>query len=139
MSPEQITNSPKKRPNLNKRIIIIAVGVAIVGLSAVSLYQFFEIKNLRNPEYAAEEAKTNAAKLKEKVGALINLPDEEATVATITDAEKLKGQEFFKEAANSDKVLIFTAAKKAVIYRESANKIINSGPIVLSSTTLSEQ
>lgn len=65
-----------------------------------------------------------------EVGKIIELPEDETpTVATVTDLEKVKEQAFFRNAQNGDKVLIFTNAKKAFLYRPSANMIIEVGVI----------
>lgn len=68
--------------------------------------------------------------LVDAVGKLMILPqDEQPTVATVTDLEKLKGQPFFAQAQVGDKVLIYTAAAKAILYRPSENKIIELAPL----------
>jgi len=72
-------------------------------------------------------------KLIAEVGKLIELPKEEATVAAVSDKEKLKDQPFFQNAKNGDRVLIFTKAKKAILYRPSIKKIIEVAPINLGS------
>jgi len=60
-----------------------------------------------------------------EVGKLISLPsDETPTVATVTDVEKVKDQPFFTNAQNGDKVLIYTNAKKAILYRPTEKRII---------------
>jgi hypothetical protein len=50
-------------------------------------------------------------------------------VATVSDASKLQSQQFFAKAQNGDKVLIFTNAKRAVLYRPSTNKVIEYAPV----------
>ena len=55
--------------------------------------------------------------------------DEKPTVATITDIEKVKDQPFFKNAKNGDRVLIFTNAKKAILYRPTEKRIIEVGAV----------
>jgi hypothetical protein len=65
-----------------------------------------------------------------EVGKLIVLPaDEKPSVATITDIEKVKDQAFFKNAQNGDKILIYTNARKAILYRESEKKVIEVGAV----------
>lgn len=62
----------------------------------------------------------------------IDLPtDETPTVATISDVSKLTAQPFFAKAANGDKVLFYTKAKKAYLYRPSAKKIIDVAPLTI--------
>lgn len=114
------------------KIKIIGGLAALVILSAVPSVYFFNQyrtaqQKLANPtEYAKEEARS----IREKVGKLIELPpDEEPTIATVTDAAKLAEQPFFARSQNGDKVLIFTNAKKAVLYRPETNKIIEVAPV----------
>lgn len=62
-----------------------------------------------------------------KVGLLMTLPsDETPSLATVTDAEALKKEnQFYKEAQNGDKILIYVKSAKAILYRPSINKIIS--------------
>lgn len=80
-------------------------------------------------EQAVQDSEEEIKSLVEKVAKQVDIPDEIPTIATIKDITKLTTQPFFKDAQNGDKVLIFTEARKAVIYRESTDKVINSGPI----------
>ena len=65
-----------------------------------------------------------------EVGKIIELPkDEIPTLATVTEADKVKEQPFFQNAENGDKVLIYANARKAYLYRPSAKKIIEVGVI----------
>ena len=64
-------------------------------------------------------------------GKLIDLPNETPTVATVTDSKKLKDQPFFSKVENGDKVLIFTKAKKAILFRPSTNKILDVAPLTI--------
>ncbi len=81
---------------------------------------------LQNPQ-ALTNIETN--KIKNKVALLMVLPSEEPTLATVSNAKKLKDQPFFKNAENGDKVLIYTNSRKAILYRPSINKIIEVAPI----------
>ncbi len=60
------------------------------------------------------------------VSKLIELPEGETpTLATVSDKTKLESQAFFKRAENGDKVLIYTSAGKAILYRPSLGKVID--------------
>lgn len=121
-----------KKLNSSKVIAIIALVVAVASIGFATL-QYSETQKLKTAEGQKQVADDEAKALKAKVSKLMQLPDENPTVATIQDISKLKDQAFFDDAKNGDKVLIFTEAKKAIIYRESENKIINSGPIAVTS------
>lgn len=118
--------------NSSKAIAIVALLIAIASVGFATL-QYNETQKLKTSEGQKQVAEDEAKVLKTKVSKLMQLPDENPTVATIQDISKLKDQAFFDDAKNGDKVLIFTEAKKAIIYRESENKIINSGPIAVTS------
>jgi hypothetical protein len=82
---------------------------------------------------AAAQAEVNATIA--KVGKLIALPtDEQPTVATVTDASKVKDQPFFADAENGDVVLIYTKAQKAILYRPSSNIIVEVGAVNLNNS-----
>lgn len=126
----------KKRLGLKKLIYgVILVVVIAAGVSS-SLYFYSKYKDLKNNP--AQVSQQNAIDLKNRVAKLITVPDEVPTIATVNDASKLKSQTFFKDAQDGDKVLIFTQAKEAMIYRESTNKLINVGPISLSQNSQSQ-
>jgi hypothetical protein len=64
------------------------------------------------------------------VGLLIVLPKNETpTIATVSDPSVLKNQAFFVDAKKGDKVLIYTNAKKAILYDPVIKKIINVAPV----------
>ena len=69
-------------------------------------------------------------KLVAEVGNLVLLPEGETpTIATVSDPEALKAQPFFAGALKDDKVLIYTTAQKAILYRPSVGKIVQIAPI----------
>lgn len=57
--------------------------------------------------------------------------NEEPTVATITDINKLKSQSFFSKAKNGDKLIIYKNSNRAILYRPSNNKIIEATTVAL--------
>ena len=84
---------------------------------------------LKDPAAAAQE---EISSLRNKVGRHIQLPQEETpTVATVSDKSKLEGQAFFANAQTGDKVLIFSKAGKAILFRPEIDKIIEVAPVNL--------
>jgi hypothetical protein len=97
-------------------------------------YQRTKAQLAQTPQQAQEEAK----QLVGKIGQLIVLPQgEEPTLATVTDTEKLASQPFFTSARNGDKVLVYTQARKAILYRPSDHIIVDVASISVSSPSAS--
>lgn len=105
-------------------LIVFALGA---GITAFAITKYPETLGLSKGQV---QAQAEVDMLVAEVGKLLALPsDEKPTVATITDVEKLKEQTFFKNAMNNDKVLIYTKAKKAILYRPSEKKIVEVGAV----------
>lgn len=115
--------------NMSKKVLMNVV-LPIVAIVAVVLAGYFysQVRELKlDPQVAAQK---EAAKLTERVGKLILLPEEEVpTVATVSDIEALKDQLFFAKAQIGDKVLIYTEAKTAILYSVALDKVINVAPL----------
>lgn len=72
------------------------------------------------------DTKEEITQLVQTLGAVMELPsDETPTLATVTDKEKLTDQPFFRKSENGDKVLIYTNAGRAILYRPSIGKIVD--------------
>lgn len=112
------------------RIRIFVLTILLIAVAATAYYFYDQNKKtltlLNNPKQATEQETKD---LTEKVGKLMTLPDEKPTIISVVDKEKVKDQPFFAKAENGDKVLVYTAAKKAILYRPNANKIIEVGPV----------
>lgn len=118
------------------KVLAWAIAVVLILAAAGTAGYFYnryqnsqkEVTKLKsNPTVVAQ---TEAQQLMDKVGKLTDLPKGETpTIATVTDITKLKGQVFFDKAKNGDKVLIYTQAKEAILYRPSTDKIINIAPV----------
>lgn len=113
-------------------LVIAILFIAAIGTAAYYVKRYHEsqqqVKKLSsNPTLTAQQQNQD---LISKVGKLTVLPTGETpTIATVTDITKLKDQPFFANAQNGDKVLIYTGAKKAYLYRPSTNKLINIAPV----------
>lgn len=116
----------QERGNIVLGLLIGAVLALIPSYYFYTKYQQAQ-KLLKNPQQVSLEQTKSVV---DKVGKLITLPnDETPSLATVQDKSKLKDQPFFKNAVNGDKLLLFIKAKKAILYRESNNKIIEVAPI----------
>ena len=66
-----------------------------------------------------------------RVSAHLITPDETPTIADIDDVDTLKAEnDFYKDAQNGDKLIVFSEARRAVIYSPVRDVIVNVGPIV---------
>ncbi|MEP7103699.1 MAG: hypothetical protein ABI721_03255 [Candidatus Dojkabacteria bacterium] len=120
----------KKNDLLYKFIILILIVVIVGG----GVY-LFVIKPRMEPlastsgtdQTAQDTAKYNA--LTDKIKKIILVPNESPTIATIANLEEVKSQNatFYADAQEGDTVIIFST--KALIYRESEDKIINVAPV----------
>ncbi len=130
ISPQITRTSFIKRIGL-KRLIAVLVIILVVGGTVGSVYYFRQYQSLKvNPNLIAQK-ETEALVL--AVSKIMELPtDETPTIATVLDREKLKDQSFFSKAENNDKILVYTKAMQAILYRPSVNKIINVAPIDIS-------
>ncbi len=108
--------------------IVAGLVVIVLIVIGISVIQYTNSKKIaQNP---TNTASTNSVqdnkKLVAEVGKLIDLPiGEDPTIATITDIDKLKNQPFFQKAKNGDKVLIYTGARKAILYDPATKKILD--------------
>ena len=133
--PTQVSGPPPRRRRNNRRMLAsLIVLLLIVGLVYFA-YKYHQEQNkvnkLSDPKTASAVQTTD---LVNRVGKLVELPTGQSpTIATVTDISKLQGQAFFANAQNGDKVLIYTQAKKAVLYRPSSNKVIEIAPLNIGS------
>ncbi len=64
------------------------------------------------------------------VSQIIVLPTGETpTIATVNEEQLVRGEPFFKNAQNGDKVLVYIQAGRAYLYRPSENRIIEVGVV----------
>jgi len=122
------TQPPRRGRKHRFPLLPILLTVIILGLAGAATYFYLQYNQIKNNPQAISEQETTD--LVAKVGKLIALPgDETPTIATVEDKSKLAGQAFFSSVENGDKLLIYTKAQKAIIYRPSTNQIINVGPV----------
>jgi hypothetical protein len=134
-TPMQQEGEPEKKgmPGIKKIATTLGIVVMLAGVGAAGYFyrQLDQIK--KNPNKVSQD-ETRA--LIDKVGKLIVLPsNEDPTIATVTDLSKLKEQVFFANAKEGDKVLIYTNAKKAILYNPTDNKIVEVAPVNIGDNT----
>lgn len=110
----------------------------ILGGGIFSMIRYQQLARELASVKASATTNTDIAALVAEVGQLMILPEgEQPTIATVNEVDKLQGQPFFANARNGDKVLVYAAAKKAVLYRPSEKKIVEVAPINLNDQTVS--
>ncbi len=125
MIENQNINQVKPRRRTFRRYIPLILVVLVIVLAITSAY--FYKKSTSNTNQASQ---AEVKSLVERVGRLAVLPtDETPTIATVSDPEALKNQSFFANAKKGDKVLIYSNAKKAILYDPDIDKIITIAPL----------
>lgn len=113
---------------MSRKNLVIALAIAVVVSVGLAVYFYIQLSELKKNPQAIAQKEVQALVL--KVSRLIVLPEGETpTMATITDSEKLKDQPFFSKAQKGDKVLIYTNARKAVLYNPTTDKIVEVAPL----------
>jgi hypothetical protein len=133
----EVASEKVSKKSYSKKKILVWVLVTVIALAGIGSGAYYYLqyqstqKLLKDPVLGTE---MEVERLVEKIAKVVELPQEVPTIATVSDASKLKDQQFFKKAQNGDKVLIYQNAKKAILYRPSTGKIVEFGPINLGST-----
>jgi hypothetical protein len=119
-----------KKPSVSKVVGALVV-LAVLAFAGLMTFKYQDLK--KNPQ---KQVQAEQKSLISKVTKLIKLPtDETPSIATVSDKEKLKEQAFFVKAENGDTLLIYTAAKQAILYREKDNQIVQVAPIAIDTAT----
>lgn len=125
----------------NRTLLLVAAALALAGfVGTVIFYQKYQ--NVKSNPAQAQKAQ-NTAETQRVLGELKKIlrvdEKESPTVARVEDPAKLQkaNAEFYKNVQKGDYLVIFP--KRAVIYRESLNQIINIAPIINTSGTSAEQ
>jgi hypothetical protein len=106
--------------------------VAAVGFLA---YGYVHTRNqLKAAQNPSQTGQNETQQLVNTIGKFLTLPNETPTLATVNDVSKLQNQQFFKNAQNGDKVLVFPKAGRALLYRPSTKKVIEYSLVNLNTT-----
>ncbi len=120
-----------KNLHINKKGIKFFLTVVILVAAGFFAYQYIHTRNelnkAKNPEQAAKQETQD---ILDDIGKYLELPSgENPTMATVSNKEKLQSQPFFEHAENGDKVLVYTKAQQAILYRPSTKKVIEFAPV----------
>lgn len=122
-SAEQLSKRTFMNSAKNQLIVVLALLVVAASGAAIYFYKQFQ-------QGSDEQVQQEVDVLVARVGKLLVLPEgEQPTVATVSDIDKLRDQPFFTNAKNGDKVLIYTNARRVVLYDPVANKIVDVAPL----------
>ncbi len=124
---------PLWRGVIKSKYFPFAVILILAFLPALYFYNQNRMtqRRLNDPNTANQEVINEVVK---KVKRHILLPsDEQPTLASVSDINKVKDQPFFQNAQNDDKVLVYTNARKAILYRPSKDIIIEVAPLNIGS------
>ena len=123
------TVHPSARFN-KKLLMIIGATAAVIIILVLGLYYYLQYQKnqqiLKNPLLASQKEQET---LIANVAKLTDLPNEQPTIAKVSDITKLQGQPFFQKAKNGDYVLIYSKSEEAILYDPTENKIVQIGPI----------
>jgi hypothetical protein len=111
--------------------------VFVVVLIAASVFLFTQYQSAqRKLDNATPAANKQVNDVIKNVSKITVVPvNETPTVATVLNADKLKGQAFFDGTKNGDKILIYAKQNRGIIYRPSTNQIVNIGPVTAAGAT----
>lgn len=138
---ERSTPVTHLKPGFSMRRILRSRALQTCAVIAIALLPslYFYNASKQASENAASPDTSNlqtTAEVVKRVNRHILLPSgEQPTVATVSDASKVRGQNFFANAASGDKVLVYAQAKKAYLYRPSIDRIIEVAPLAPNKTS----
>jgi len=126
--------NPMNADTIRRTPVVAILGILLIVAVSAAAYFYFQLQ--QDPQKTAQQ---EIEELVNRVGKLIVLPEgEEPTVATVSDVESLQEQPFFAQAKNGDKVLIYTNARKAILYDPLSNKIVDVAPLNIGETAPGE-
>lgn len=106
----------RHRLQLSKTTLVLAVCCAV----AVGVGIFFFVKY-----QAVENAKNENAQLIEKIGRVVQLPNETPLAVSVADKDKLSNRQLASKVENGDMMLVFAKAKRLIVYRPTSEKVID--------------
>ncbi len=135
--PAAVRKTVPKPPVNSKKPPAKAINIVLVILLAVSVgagvyfYRQYQAAGQVKQTVLPDDSQTILDSVKKR---LLITETDQPVVARVDDPDKLKSsnQEFYKDSVTGDYLIIYP--KRAIIYRQSNDQIINVAPIVNSSS-----
>lgn len=123
--------------SISKQTILAGIAVVYMAASTFAAVRFYDLYKTYEAKVPVsdKEAEKETTMLVTQLKKIMEVPNETPVVATVKDKEALKSQQaFFAQAENGDKLIVFQTARKAVLFRPSIGKIVESGPLITTPT-----
>ncbi len=117
----------------SKNVLSILLLILLLGAGGSAVYFYNQYHKIKSDPVQAQNDKNKAEtqRVLDKLKLVILITEsEQPTVARVEDTVKLQesNKEFYKDVQRGDYLVIFP--KRAIIYRENSNQIINVAPII---------
>lgn len=122
------------KKNYRRDSVKLVLGCLVLTATFIAIFFYGKSNQTKKElELLSQQLKeSNSQDILVNVENITEVPqNEEPTVATITDINKLKSQSFFSKAKNGDKLIIYKNSNRAILYRPSNNKIIEATTVAL--------
>jgi hypothetical protein len=112
------------------------VSLAIPSVALISLFFGYYAHNYLAGKKVVEKSASlslqdEKQRIVDAISRSMELPSGESPiVAAVTDVEKLRDQSFFPDAQVDDQLIMYSDAKKAIVYRLSSEKIVDIIPFL---------
>lgn len=104
---------------MSKRTAIgLLAAISVIGATG-SVFFFIQFQRAQNSQEAAQK------KIIQRISSVVALPDATPTAVTVTDKTKLGNKLLAARVENQDMLLIYSDAKRIVIYRPGTKKVID--------------
>jgi hypothetical protein len=119
----------RKEPSNTKRIVFVIILLIAIGAGVFFFIKYRQAVN-DNPQAETKDLTATISKS-------VQLPNETPTVATVVDKNKLANKALSSKAKNGDKLLIYSNAKRLILYRPDDKKVIDM--LSISTNTANQQ
>lgn len=120
-----MTDQSTAKKGLSKSLNVSTTIVFMVLAILLSMGAWW--RNIEGAKYV--DKKKEDAALIQKVGKLLSLPDESPMIATVSNDDTFKNENFSEKAKAGDKLIVYLNADQAIFYRPSSNKVIMLLPV----------